>query len=124
MAADDPDMMLWLGDNIYLREVDFQSYEGFLHRYTHARETPEMKNLLKACPNYAIWDDHDFGPNDSDGSWVHADWSREAFQTFWSNLAMACQSHAVHFYGISICGHGVLFARQPDLSCESPQQNQ
>ncbi|MEE2918869.1 MAG: alkaline phosphatase D family protein [Bacteroidota bacterium] len=85
MAADDPDMMLWLGDNIYLREVDFQSYEGFLHRYTHARETPEMKNLLKACPNYAIWDDHDFGPNDSDGSWVHADWSREAFQTFWSN---------------------------------------
>ena len=35
MAADDPDMMLWLGDNIYLREVDFQSYSGFLHRYSH-----------------------------------------------------------------------------------------
>ena len=29
MAADDPDMMLWLGDNIYLREVDFQSYRDF-----------------------------------------------------------------------------------------------
>jgi len=85
MAADDPDMMLWLGDNIYLREVDFQSYSGFLHRYTHTRSTPEMANLLKACPNYAIWDDHDFGPNDSDGSWVHADWSRESFKAFWSN---------------------------------------
>ena len=85
MASDDPDMMLWLGDNIYLREVDFQSYSGFLHRYTHTRQTPEMAPLLKACPNYAIWDDHDFGPNDSDGSWVHADWSREAFKTFWSN---------------------------------------
>ena len=78
-------MMLWLGDNIYLREVDFQSYSGFLHRYSHTRQTPEMAPLLKACPNYAIWDDHDFGPNDSDGSWVHADWSREAFKTFWSN---------------------------------------
>jgi len=85
MAADEPDMMLWLGDNIYLREVDFQSYSGFLHRYTHMRSTPEMANLLKACPNYAIWDDHDFGPNDSDGSWVHADWSRESFKAFWSN---------------------------------------
>lgn len=85
MAAEAPDMMLWLGDNIYLREVDFQSYSGFLHRYTHTRSTPEMANLLKACPNYAIWDDHDFGPNDSDGSWVHADWSRESFKTFWSN---------------------------------------
>ena len=85
MAAEAPDMMLWLGDNIYLREVDFQSYSGFLHRYSHTRQTPEMAPLLKTCPNYAIWDDHDFGPNDSDGSWVHADWSREAFKTFWSN---------------------------------------
>ena len=85
MAEESPDMMLWLGDNIYLREVDFQSYGGFLHRYTHTRSTPEMANLLKSCPNYAIWDDHDFGPNDSDGSWVHADWSRESFKAFWSN---------------------------------------
>ena len=85
MAADDPDMMLWLGDNVYLREVDFQSYSGFLHRYSHARQTEEMANLLKTCPNYAIWDDHDFGPNDSDGSWIHADWSRDAFKAFWSN---------------------------------------
>ena len=85
MADEQPDMMLWLGDNIYLREVDFQSYEGFVHRYTHARQTPEMRRLLQVCPNYAIWDDHDFGPNDSDGSWVHSDWSRESFEAFWSN---------------------------------------
>lgn len=85
MAAENPDMMLWLGDNIYLREVDFQSYSGFLHRYTHTRSTPEMASLLRACPNYAIWDDHDFGPNDADGSWVHSDWSRESFESFWAN---------------------------------------
>ena len=85
MANEAPDMMLWLGDNIYLREVDFQSYSGFVHRYSHMRSTPEMARLLKACPNYAIWDDHDFGPNDSDGSWIHADWSKEAFQAFWAN---------------------------------------
>ena len=50
MADEQPDMMLWLGDNIYLREVDFQSYEGFVHRYTHARQTPEMRRLLPSLP--------------------------------------------------------------------------
>ena len=48
MANEAPDMMLWLGDNIYLREVDFQSYSGFVHRYSHMRSTPEMARLLKA----------------------------------------------------------------------------
>ena len=85
MAEEDPDMMLWLGDNIYLREVDLQSYSGYLYRYTHTRFTPEMQNLLKACPNYAIWDDHDFGPNDADRNWIHGDWAKKSFETFWAN---------------------------------------
>lgn len=85
MADEDPDMMLWLGDNIYLREVDFQSYSGYLHRYTHTRSTPEMQRLLKSCPNYAIWDDHDFGPNDADRNWIHGDWASESFKAFWAN---------------------------------------
>lgn len=100
MAAEEPDMMLWLGDNIYLREVDFQSFSGFQHRYTHMRSTPEMAELLRSCPNYAIWDDHDFGPNDSDGSWVHADWSKAAFEDFWSNPS----------YGIPAAPRGITTA--------------
>ena len=47
----EPDMMLWLGDNVYLREVDLQSYSGYLYRYTHTRSIPEMQRLLMACPN-------------------------------------------------------------------------
>lgn len=85
MADEDPDMMLWLGDNVYLREVDLQSYTGYLHRYSHTRSTPEMQKLLKACPNYAILDDHDYGPNDADRNWIHGDWARESFKAFWAN---------------------------------------
>lgn len=85
MAAADADLMVWLGDNIYLREVDFGSYAGFGHRYTHMRSTPELQGLLKAQPNVAIWDDHDFGPNDCDGFFVHKDWSQRAFEAFWAN---------------------------------------
>ncbi len=85
MAEETFDAMVWLGDNIYLREVDFTSLSGFVHRYTHTRALPEMQTFLSKGAHYAIWDDHDFGPDDSDRSWVHPDWSRAAFEAFWPN---------------------------------------
>ncbi|MFN3529706.1 MAG: alkaline phosphatase D family protein [Bacteroidia bacterium] len=85
IAQQQPDMMLWLGDNVYLREADWNSYSGMLHRYNHSRQLPELQPLLEACPNYAIWDDHDFGPNDANGSWVHKQRSLELFKLFWAN---------------------------------------
>lgn len=80
-----PDVMLWLGDNTYLREPDWNSRTGILYRNTHTRSLPEMQALMASAHNYAIWDDHDFGPNDSDGSFVHKDLTYEAFQLFWPN---------------------------------------
>ncbi len=80
-----PDLMLWLGDNIYLREPDWGSWTGFLYRYTQMRSLPEMQRLLRATHHYAIWDDHDFGPNDADGSFVNARLAQDAFDLFWPN---------------------------------------
>lgn len=80
-----PDAMLWLGDNIYLREVDWFTKSGIMHRYTHTRSVPEMQALLASTHNYAIWDDHDFGPNDSDRSFIHKDIALDAFKLFWGN---------------------------------------
>lgn len=85
MSEANGDLMVWLGDNIYLREVDFGSYAGFGHRYTHMRSTPELQELLGAMPHVAIWDDHDFGPNDCDGYFVRKEWSQQAFESFWAN---------------------------------------
>jgi len=85
IAESSPDLMLWLGDNTYLREADWSSRSGVLHRNTHSRAIPEMQKLLASCPNYAIWDDHDYGPNDANRSWIHKNWSQEAFQLFWAN---------------------------------------
>lgn len=82
---DRPDAMLWLGDNTYLREVDWYSKTGVIHRYTHTRSLPEMQPLLASTHHYAIWDDHDFGPNDSDRSFIHKDLTREVFNNFWCN---------------------------------------
>lgn len=85
IAAKKTDMMLWLGDNIYLREPDWGSWSGYLHRYTHTRSTHEMQRLLRSTTHAAIWDDHDFGPNDGDGSFVGSKMAREAFDLFWPN---------------------------------------
>lgn len=80
-----PDAMLWLGDNTYFREVDFYTRTGVMHRNTHTRSLPEMQALLASTHNYAIWDDHDYGPNDSDRTYFHKDWTLEAFKLFWGN---------------------------------------
>lgn len=80
-----PDAMLWLGDNVYLREVDWYSTTGIQKRYTHTRSTEEMQPLLANTHHFAIWDDHDYGPNDSDRSFIHKDKTREAFTNFWGN---------------------------------------
>ncbi|MEN3040473.1 MAG: alkaline phosphatase D family protein [Bacteroidia bacterium] len=85
IQAQKPDFMLWLGDNVYLREADWNSRSGILYRYTHTRSLPHLQPLLAACPHYAIWDDHDFGPNDADRSFWARFWTREAFTLFWAN---------------------------------------
>lgn len=85
ILTESPDLMVWLGDNIYLREADVNTMTGIHYRYTHGRSIPELQPLLAQTHHYAIWDDHDFGPNDSDGSFVHKDKTLAAFKHFWAN---------------------------------------
>lgn len=80
-----PDAMLWLGDNIYLRDREWNSRTGILKRYTHVRSLPILQPLLAATHHYAIWDDHDFGPNDFDRGWWNKSAALEGFRLFWAN---------------------------------------
>ncbi|PJZ56251.1 alkaline phosphatase D family protein [Leptospira barantonii] len=80
-----PDFMLWLGDNIYLRETDWDSRTGFLHRYKHQRGIAELAPFFASVHHYAIWDDHDFGPNDGDSSFWMKDTAEEMFKLHWGN---------------------------------------
>lgn len=80
-----PEFMLWMGDNIYLREVDWNSRTGIYKRYSHMRALPQLQPLMGSVHHYATWDDHDFGPNNADNSFVHKEKTLEAFQDFWVN---------------------------------------
>ncbi|WP_337872317.1 alkaline phosphatase D family protein [Ignavibacterium sp.] len=89
-----PDFMLWLGDNYYLREADWDSWFGILHRITHTRSLPELQPLLGSVHHYAIWDDHDFGPNNSDRGFWNKDKTLEAFKLFWANPSFGVNGNA------------------------------
>ncbi len=81
----DPDFMLWLGDNTYLREADWNSKTGIHYRYTHTRSTEQMQAMLGSMHHYAIWDDHDYGPNNSDRSYPMKKVAEETFKLFFAN---------------------------------------
>jgi alkaline phosphatase D len=85
IAARKPDLMLWLGDNVYYREPDFGSVAAMKRRWALGREEPALQPLLGVAHHYAIWDDHDFGPNDA--LWVNRYWreSFDIFKSYWAN---------------------------------------
>jgi alkaline phosphatase D len=85
MAKESSAFMLWLGDNWYTREPDFYSEWGLWYRAHRDRSLPILQPFLKAMPHYAIWDDHDYGPNNGDKSYVFKEVSRKIFMNYWAN---------------------------------------
>lgn len=85
MAADTADFNIWAGDNIYLREVDWSSPTGIYYRYHHFRQDINVRRLLLKRPNFATWDDHDFGPNNSNRVFPFKETALEAFTANWAN---------------------------------------
>ena len=82
VAGTKPDIMLWLGDNTYLREADWTSRTGILHRWTHTRSQPLLQPLLGGAAHVGTWDDHEYGPNDADRAYGLKGVTREAFDLF------------------------------------------
>ncbi len=80
-----PDFMLWLGDTLYLGPEDWDSKEGIFRRYAAQRAHPSLQAFLASTHHYAIWDDHDYGPNDSNRSYPLKGVSLEAFKSYWGN---------------------------------------
>jgi len=85
IAARNPDGMLWMGDNVYYREVDWATPAMMRDRYAHTRETPQMQALFGHTHNYATWDDHDYGPNNSDRSYGQKEAALRIFKDYWAN---------------------------------------
>lgn len=78
------DVLLMLGDNHYGNTTEIEKLRVY---YTAHRLTPGWRDLSARTPVYAIWDDHDYGPNNSDGTEPGKANSLKIFQEFWANPA-------------------------------------
>lgn len=83
LAATPADLHIWLGDNTYLREPDWVSAQGIRHRHAHTRAFDKLQAVLNSRANYAIWDDHDYGPNNSDRGYHLKQHALKAFTDYW-----------------------------------------
>jgi alkaline phosphatase D len=73
---------VWLGDNWYTREVDYNTRWGLNYRASHDRATPVLQKFMASMPQYSIWDDHDYGPNDAGKSYILKNESRKIFMNY------------------------------------------
>ncbi len=127
ITAKQPDVMLWLGDNVYYREPDFFSEDFLRHRNAHARQLPEWQALLAATHHYAIWDDHDYGPNDSDWTYRLKREALEIFQSYWANPAYGVEGAPGVFFQFTWADVDFFmlddrYYRTPDNAPESPDK--
>ncbi len=80
----EPDMFLWLGDNIY---ADSDEAQALSELYTRQRLVDTLEPMLRSVPQLATWDDHDFGFNDADGLSPFKAESLRLFRNYWPNPA-------------------------------------
>ena len=96
MAKEQADGMLWTGDNLYfIGESDEDEKQIKKHLLT--KQVPDMQHFLKSMPQYAMWDDHDFGPNNSDGTFEYKHLSFKNFNDFWANPAPIDSSNGIYY---------------------------
>lgn len=96
MAKEKSAFMLWLGDNWYTREADYFSEWGLWYRASHDRSLPVLQRFLKSMSHYAIWDDHDYGPNNADKSFTLKDASRKVFMNYWANPSYGLKNEGIY----------------------------
>lgn len=82
MARTNFDLLLMLGDSHYANTNDPIIQRQY---YFDQRDTAGWRGLSPRVPIYAIWDDHDFGPNDSDGTMPGKEISLRTFAEHWAN---------------------------------------
>ena len=70
ISNESPDVFLWLGDAAYIdKSPVFRSgsveKEEIQKRYQNTKDSKGYAQMLKKTKVFGVWDDHDFGQNDS-----------------------------------------------------------
>ena len=99
IAAEQPDMALFIGDNSYFIVADgsdrhfnttgptgdWSSPEAMTARHLTTRMHPDLQSMFRSVPSYAVWDDHDYGPDNADRTLGLREEATTVFRQMWAN---------------------------------------
>jgi alkaline phosphatase D len=83
LMAERPDLQLIIGDNVYADSTDY-NHLWDSHTLERLNNGPFVE-AIRSMPTYAVWDDHDYGPNNSDGTEPGKAESLKAFAELFAN---------------------------------------
>jgi alkaline phosphatase D len=76
-----PDLMIWLGDNVYADTKDDITFIEKCYGLLAAQRA--FAQLKKEVPMTAIWDDHDYGLDNVGKNYALKEQSKQLFRKFW-----------------------------------------
>lgn len=82
ILKEDYDFQMFHGDNVYANSTVYNMLWG---HHMSQRSVSNFAEVLSRAPTFATWDDHDFGPNDSDGNSIGKEESLRLFKDVWAN---------------------------------------
>jgi alkaline phosphatase D len=84
LVAREPDLFLYIGDNVYGDVWSFSpDMEELFEAYSALSDQDDFQRLAATLPMMATWDDHDYGLNDAGGSFYGKFGSEAIFETYW-----------------------------------------
>lgn len=102
VAAQRPDLFVFLGDHVYYGRRaaggnDWDSVPNMIAKQMSQRRRPSLLRVLQSTPSYAIWDDHDYGPNNSTRRFPLRAESRLVHRYLWANPGCGEEGEGVYF---------------------------
>jgi len=92
---ENPDHLLLLGDNVYSPWWRW-SHRKMKKKYQRQFKETNFKSLIQKVPFNAIWDDHDFGPNNIKGAHVSEKRKKKSLELF--HRYMNCSTNLPYVY--------------------------
>ncbi|HHP7236904.1 alkaline phosphatase D family protein [Longibacter sp.] len=81
IRATSPDLFLHLGDMHY-SDIAVPEMQRYRDAYATVHASPEQSRLFRSVPLAYVWDDHDFGPNNSSGAVRVQNVAQSAYRAF------------------------------------------
>ncbi len=76
-----PELFVFLGDTIYGDTEDMAVLKA---KYDKLNDNPGFQKLKAYCPTIGVWDDHDYGRDNGDGSYKMKKESQQVFLDFYN----------------------------------------